>query len=135
ILAADDNVHIAFGAVIFAPTYVPGATEVLRDGPLTGEGVVDRRHLNVHEVLVGLVRVESLFDDRLAIVGEGDSRLVIGARIANVAGVGAELVLASVPGPIDPPAGCITPHSGVLLLLVLRPVSSVAGDAGRRPYR
>src|SRR5262245_30980808 len=36
VLAADDNMHIAFSAVVFAPTHLAGAAEVLRDGPWTG---------------------------------------------------------------------------------------------------
>src|SRR5207248_8873255 len=53
VLVADDDMHVALGAVVLAPAHIAVAAEILGDRPWAGQRVVDRRQLGVEDVCIG----------------------------------------------------------------------------------
>src|SRR5215813_11993857 len=130
-VAGDDIIFVAYADVaivlradVFGPDRprISIAPIAARDGPGPGQRVVDRRDLVVQDVRVGLVRIEALPDDRLAILVERDSAAVIAVRYLDRARFDGERIVAAVAVGIFPFADRI---ARVGRLQFLRPFAAV----------
>ena len=91
-----------------------------------GERMVVDRDLIVQNVLVGLVEIESLLDDGLAVLVHRQAAGIEGARVLQVAGLDLESGEPAAAVRIDPLADRIAHPRGVL---VGREVAPVGIDA------
>src|SRR5437899_5349417 len=87
ILLANDNVHVALGAVVLRPPHIAVATITFHDGPRPRQRAVGRGDFVVQDVRIGLVEENPLPDDGLAVLRKWNAGLVVSARRLDVAGL------------------------------------------------
>src|SRR5262249_43018039 len=131
-LLADIDMLIVLGAIVEVPGDVcTGFAHVaLGDGPRPRQRMVDRRDLVDQHVLVGLVEMDALLDDRLAIVVQADAARLVGARALEAAGLDLERGKAASRIRVDPLADRETVEGRLHLLRPLPPVSEDAAWHG-----
>src|ERR1700740_2178359 len=79
------------------------ATEIPRYGPWPGQGMVDHRDLVMQQVLLRLVEIQALLEDRLVVVVQRQPGGIVMTRsLEGSTGFDLERVVMAVMGAIDP---------------------------------
>src|SRR5262249_12980797 len=111
VLVADTDVLIALGADGLDPDRIVHTQIFLGDDPGTAQRAVDGRDLIEQDVGIGLVVVDPLLDDGLAILVQGNPAVVDRARPFQQAGLALKRIVAAVAVLIDPFADRVA-HEG-----------------------
>src|SRR4029434_373055 len=102
------------------------AAQIPGHGPWPGQRMVVDRDLVVQDVLVGLVEIDALLEDRLVVVMQRQARGIVMARSLETSGLDFQHVVAAVAVLVDPSADGIASERRLYLL---RPIASVGIDA------
>src|SRR5258706_3077548 len=129
VLITDPDVTVVLGAIVLNPDRVVIALVVFVDRPRTRQGMVVDGDYVMQRVGVGLVDVEALRDDGLAVFMERDARRLVRARPFEAAGLDLKHVVAAVAILVHPLADGITIKSR---LDFLGPRTPVRVDAARQ---